>query len=109
MKSHHRILGDEQTRIFRFQREFHLLFEQKPRVRHAIAHFDEILEREIRDGVGIRLSCPFEFGQSGPWRSKSSRKSVQSSKAQFIPCPKKGTMAWAASPSNSTFPPTCQG
>src|ERR1700722_3081395 len=48
-------------------------------------------------------------GQTGPWRSSRSRKQVQSSNPQLMPCPKKGTIAWAASPSRSARPSTCQG
>ena len=61
MKSHHRIFGHEETRIFGFERKLDFLPEQKPGIRHAIAHFDEIFEGQIRDRIRVGLARVFEF------------------------------------------------
>ena len=49
------------------------------------------------------------FVQSSSCLSIKLFKTEQSSKPQFIPCPKKGTMAWAASPMNANLSSLIQG
>src|SRR5690348_15629282 len=113
MKRHHGILGHKDLRILGLQRQFDLLAEKKTRIANAISHLDEVFYRHVGDGVGVCLRASSKSlktrSQSGAWTSISSSRTVQSSNPQLIPCPKNGTMAWAASPSRSALPLACHG
>ncbi len=61
MKSDHRIFGHEMARIFGFQGELDFLSEEKPGIRDAIAHFDEVFQGHVRDGIRVELAGLFEF------------------------------------------------
>ena len=97
MKRHHGVLRHEELRIPLFQRQFHLFSKQKPRVRNPVPHLREILNRHIRNRIGIDLALILELGEHArPVRAvpvEQLDQTVQSSNPQFIPWPKNGTMA----------------
>ena len=61
MERYHRIFGHEVSGISRFQGQLDLLAEKKSRVGNAVAHFDEIFDCHVGDGVCVYFSRLFKF------------------------------------------------
>ena len=95
MEHHHRVAWNEAPRIAPLELERERLLQPEVRIRDALAHFQIVLERHFRDGVGVGFAprvkfrehaCPGTRSQDeAPSRQASN--SRQSSKQQFMPWP----------------------
>jgi hypothetical protein len=63
MKSDHRIFGHKDFGIFRFQCQLDFLAKKKSRIGHSVAHLDEVLEGQIRDGIRVHLAGLLELSK----------------------------------------------
>src|SRR6202041_3263485 len=63
MKGHHGILRHKEFGILCLQRQFHFLSKQEPRICNPVSHLSKILNRHIRDRVGIHLAFFLKFGK----------------------------------------------
>ncbi len=107
------VARDEPVRKAPFQLQRQRFSAHEAGIQHRVAHLGVVLERHLRNRFRIRPPDALEFRkQRLPVLTAASSiesNTTQSSNAAFIPWPWKGTMAWAASPSSSTCPPTRQG
>src|SRR5215467_15195418 len=64
MKGHHCVLGNESSRILRFERQFYFLSQEKSRIGHQITHFNKVFYGQIGNGIGVYFTFVFEFGEN---------------------------------------------
>src|SRR5579871_1861787 len=61
MKRHHRMFWYEYTRKSSLKREFYFFLQQEAGIGNPVAHLREILDRHVRDRVGVNLARGLKF------------------------------------------------